>query len=102
LLEKKGWKYLKKTEMNNQKVCTRVHEVSKAKHKPKYKYGVQLPDCVKLFLYCEDEYDNMAWANSNFTQEKANALIAKGFQYIRMAMLNMMGTCKLALSPEDT
>jgi hypothetical protein len=105
LLDKKGWKYLKKEALNIRKVYKRVQEVLKAKHEAKYKYGIRIPDRTKSFAECDEENGNTAWADANqleidlleafkafkdhgeFTQEKADVLIAKGYQYIRMQMI---------------
>jgi Reverse transcriptase (RNA-dependent DNA polymerase) len=105
LLDTKGWKYLKREAAKVRKVYKRVHEVLKAKHKAKYKYGIRLPDRTKSFTEYDAENGNTAWADANqleidlleafeafkdhgeFTQEKADALIAKGFQYTQMQMI---------------
>jgi hypothetical protein len=105
LLDTKVWKNLKKEALNIRKVYKRVQEVLKAKHEAKYKYGIRIPDRTKSFAECDAENGNTAWADANqleidlleafkafedhgeFTQEKADVLIAKGYQYIRMQMI---------------
>jgi hypothetical protein len=68
LLEKKGWKYLKKTAKNLHKVYSRVREVLKAKQEPKFKYSARLPDRMKTFEACDAENGNTAWADANETE----------------------------------
>jgi hypothetical protein len=43
MLDKKGWKSLKKAAKNIQKVYTCVHKTMKNKQEPKYKYSICLP-----------------------------------------------------------
>jgi hypothetical protein len=65
LLDKKGWKYLKKDAKKLHKVYQRVQEVMKTKLGPKYKYGLRIPDRNKSFSECDTENGNTAWADAN-------------------------------------
>jgi hypothetical protein len=107
MLDKKGWKYLKKHAKNLPRIAKQVREVLKAKgaHGPKYKYGVRLPDREKTFADLDGENGNTKWADANraeldlldefeafedcgeFTEEKARELIEKGYQYIKLMMV---------------
>jgi hypothetical protein len=107
LLNKKGWKYLKKHARNTRHVYTMVHNILKAKgsHGPKFKYGVRLPDRVKGCAILDAENGDTNWSDANraelnlldefkafqdcreFTEEKARALKAEGYQYIKLMMV---------------
>jgi Reverse transcriptase (RNA-dependent DNA polymerase) len=107
LLNKKGWKYLKKHAKNLRKIYKRVREVLKAKAqgRPKYKYGVRLPDREKTCADLDEENGNTKWTDANkaelnlldqfeafedcgeYTQEKAKALFYQGYQFIKLIMV---------------
>jgi hypothetical protein len=105
MLDKKGWKYLKKVAKNVHKVYTHVQETMKLKQEPKYKYSIRLPDRHKSFSECDSENGNTGWDEANqleiklldafkafddrgeFTEDKAKALRDKGYQYIKMTMI---------------
>jgi hypothetical protein len=67
LLNKKGWKYLKKHTWKTRHVYTIVHNILKAKgiHGPKFKYGVQLPDRVKGCAILDAENGDTNWSDAN-------------------------------------
>jgi Reverse transcriptase (RNA-dependent DNA polymerase) len=84
-----------------------VRNVLKAKgiHGPKFKYGVRLPDRVKGCAILDAESGDTNWSDANhaeltlldefeafqdcgeFTEAKARALKAKGYQYIKLMMV---------------
>jgi hypothetical protein len=68
LLNKKGWKYLKKHVTNLRKIFKRVREVLQAKtgkHGPKFKYSMRLPDRDKTCADLDKENGNNKWAEAN-------------------------------------
>jgi hypothetical protein len=107
LLNKKGWKYLKRHAKNARKIFKYVREILKARVNggPKYKYGTRLPDRQKSCEELDRENGNNKWQEANqaeldlldefnafddmgeFTTEKANELIEKGYQYIKLMMV---------------
>jgi hypothetical protein len=92
---------------NTRHVYTMVHNILKAKgsHGPGFKYGVRLPDRVKGCAILDAENGDTNWSDANctelnlldefeafqdcgdFTEDKASALKAKGYQYIKLMMV---------------
>jgi hypothetical protein len=107
LLNRKGWKWLKRHAKNLPKIYARVQEAMKAKvlHGPKYKYGTRLPDREKTVINLDKENGNHAWCEANqtkldlldhfeafedrgeYTHEKAQELFKQGYQFIKMMMV---------------
>jgi Reverse transcriptase (RNA-dependent DNA polymerase) len=107
LLNKKGWKYLKKHAKNIRKIYKRVREVLKAKSSQgaRFKYGQRLPDREKTYADLDEENGNTKWTEATraeldllehfeafedcgeFTPEKAQDLIDKGYQFIKLMMI---------------
>jgi hypothetical protein len=63
LLNKKGWKYLKKHAKTMRKVYHHVQEIMKARlnDSPKYKYGTRLPDKHKTCAELDSKNGNSKW-----------------------------------------
>jgi hypothetical protein len=107
LLNKKGWKYLKKHAKNMRKVYCHVQEIMRAQLSdgPKYKYGTRLPDKHKTCAELDSKNGNSKWQEATqveldlldefkafedmgiFTTELAKKLIDKGYQFIKLMMV---------------
>jgi hypothetical protein len=107
LLNKKGWKYLKRHARNTRKVYRHVREILKARGNdgPRYKYGVRLPSRARECAELDRENGDTKWTDANqaelnllnefeafeeygvYTDEKASALIDQGYQFIKLMMI---------------
>jgi hypothetical protein len=96
-----------KNTWNTRHVYKLVCNILKAKgsHGPKFKYGFRLPDRVKGCAILDAENRDTNWSDANcaelnlldeseafqdcreFTEEKASALKAKGYQSIKLMMV---------------
>jgi hypothetical protein len=67
LLNKKGWKYLKRHARNTRKVYRHVREILKARGADgqQFKYGVRLPNRAKDCAELDKENGNNKWVEAN-------------------------------------
>jgi hypothetical protein len=98
MLDKRGWKYLKKAAQNIRKVYTCVHETIKNKQEPKYKPPTRnltnaTPTMVTRGRKMRINRKSTCWTlsrhddHSEFTDDKAKGLYDKGYQYIHRTMI---------------
>jgi hypothetical protein len=107
LLNKKGWKYLKRHARNTRKVCRHVREILKPRGADgqRFKYGLRLPSRAKDCADLDKENGNNKWTEANqaelalldefeafedcgeYTEEKAQALRDQGYQFTKLMMI---------------